>query len=439
MRKLTFDIDYLRKYINGELSAREMHEVERAAHEDEMLTDILMGMEIEKEQGSNSIPLDSIRQQINQRTQHRSIKRPLWHNRYLQIAASTVLLATVGILFWHQQDSSPTTEQAIASKAPESISAPTQADILEATAHDSTNHVLAHATPQPSTTHPENTQSEVQASSGNRSLTPHEKHILAYTPMEKNVELSQDIAGTLNLGHPKHESDVIIINTEATDKSNLLASNSRKQLQSKVPDARVSVNPNNTPSAAQMRARLSNMGLDPQTSFILGQVIDQQSRQPLAGAAVKDLQNDNVVVTDAEGRFAYAANSKKNLEINANGYNAREIAAESGEQTILLSPKETKPEEVSTGSTTKITRSTPSVGWEKYLAYLHEEIAKHTSSNYTFNLQMELDKKGTPTRISVLKSSDKTLNPKVISLVEKGPSWKRGTDWKNIYLQIKSL
>ncbi|WP_164112834.1 MULTISPECIES: carboxypeptidase-like regulatory domain-containing protein [Sphingobacterium] len=439
MRKFTFDMDQLRKYVNGELSAREMHEIERAAHEDEMLMDILMGMEIEKEHGSDPILLHSIRQQIDQRTQQQSLKRPIWYNRYLQIAASIILLATVGILFWNQQNNTPKTEQAMASKAPESISAPTQADILEATANDSTNQVLSHVTPQPSTTHPENRQSEEQASSGNRSLTPHEKHILAYTPVEKNVELSQDIAETLNLGHPKHESDVIMINTEATDKSNLLASNSRRQLQSKVPDARVSVNPNNTPSAAQMRARLSNMGLDPQTSFILGQVIDQQSRQPLAGAAVKDLQNDNVVVTDAEGRFAYAANSKKNLEINANGYNAREIAAESGEQTILLSPKENRSEEVDASGAAKINKSIPSVGWEKYLAYFHEELAKHTSTNYTFNIQMELDKKGTPIRISVLKSSDKTLNSKVISLVEKGPSWKRGTDWKNIYLQIKSL
>lgn len=439
MRKFTFDMDHLRKYVNGELSAREMHEVERAAHEDEMLMDILMGMEIEKESGSSPASLNDIHQQIGQRMQQRPIKRSIWYNRYLQIAASIVLLVTVGILFWNQQDNNSTTEHAIASKAPKSISAPTQDDILEATANDSTNQVLSRATPQSSTVHPESTQRQVQPPAGSKALTPHDKHILAYTPVEKNVELSQDIAGTLNLGHPKHESDVIIINTEAIDKSSLLASNSRKQLQSKVPEARISANPNNAPSAAQMRARLNSMGLDPQTNFILGQVIDQQSRQPLAGAAVKDMQNDNVVVTDAEGRFAYAANSKKNLEINASGYNAREIAAESGEQTILLSPKENKSEEVNTNNTAQINRSTPSVGWEKYLAYLHEELSKQTSSSYTFNIQMELDKKGTPTRISVLKSSDKTLNSKVISLVEKGPSWKRGNDWKNIYLQIKSL
>lgn len=43
-----FDIAYLRKYVNGELSDSEMYAIEKASHEDELLMDVLMGLEEEK-------------------------------------------------------------------------------------------------------------------------------------------------------------------------------------------------------------------------------------------------------------------------------------------------------------------------------------------------------------------------------------------------------
>lgn len=444
MSKFTFDIAHLRKYINGELSPREMHEIERAAHEDEMLMDILMGLEIEKENNKSQQPPDDIRQLIAKRIKQRSaVTKPLWNNRALKIVASVILLVTAtGVFIWNRQNENTNKEAAIVSYKTEEFTGPSHDRIAEiATAPDSANKIFSDESPTPQRINAENLRKHEnnRSSIGSSTQNKHEKPLLAYTPTEKNIELNQDMVGTLNLGHPKHESDVIIINTEAQDNSNLLASNQKKQIQPKITDTRISVNPNSPPSSAQMRARISSMGLDPQANFILGQVLDQQSKQPLAGAEVTDTQNDKVVLTDSEGRFAYAANSKKSLKVNAVGYTAREVTAESGEQTILLSPKDDLLNETSINNSIQSEKSTPITGWEKYRTYLRSEMAKITDREYQFTAQIELSNKGIPINISIVKSSEKALNPKVIQLLERGPVWKRGTDWKNISLQINSL
>ena len=45
------DIAQLRRYVRGELSPQQMHEVERAAEADESLMDVLLGIEAEYAQG----------------------------------------------------------------------------------------------------------------------------------------------------------------------------------------------------------------------------------------------------------------------------------------------------------------------------------------------------------------------------------------------------
>lgn len=442
MSKFSSNIALLRKYVNGELSPREMHEIERASHEDEMLMDILLGLEQEKKMNLNGKSTEDIHKKIEDRITNQPIKRPWYYNRSYQAAASIILLISVaGFLFWSKQKDRDKVGTIIVKNEAENTQPVERNDIIE-------NHTLTDSMEQLATESrikklPSATEHLYRAAptrqTSDRALTDQEKQILAYTPAEKNIEINQNITGSLNIGHPKYENDVIVINTESNDnKSNLIAANSRKTLQSKVGNAAISSNPNMQPSAAQMRARLNSMGLDPQTSFILGQVIDQQSREPITGVQVKDLQTNKVVITDEEGRFAYAANNKKNLEINAFGYKPKEIAAENGEQTILLTPDENMLEEVTLSSSLKNVKSSPSIGWTKYNKQMHEEIAKLTNIKYEFKIRMELDRKGKPTRINFLKSTHSNLNASIAQLIEKGPIWEKGSDWKNIYLQFKS-
>lgn len=442
MRKFSFDMAHLRKYSKGELSPKEMHEIERAAHEDEMLMDILIGMELENAQHSARSPIPNIRQRIVHRTQFQKTRKSFLHNRFLQIAASIVVLLTAAtVFFWSKQEKSPSSESIIATNDQhpnEQQLTPTEHK--ETPPSEPKKELLEESDNQKLSNRPQQQQEKAKPSTADRALSVHEKHILAYTPTPSNVEYLEEVTGTLNLGHPQHENDVIIINTEAKDsKSSLMASNAKKQTKSKMANSRVSSNPDAPLSAAQMRAKLNNMGRDPQADFMSVQVIDRKSGKPLSGASVQDGTNDNITVTDSNGRFSYATADKKNLTINAVGYRTKEITTESGVQTILLSPLENGVDEFTENSISKTSKSAPSNGMDAYRSYLRKEIAKLTNLPYEFNLQMELDKKGKPTRIVVSKSSDKTLNQKIIDLVEKGPVWKRGTDWKKINIYLKSL
>ena len=92
-----FDIAYLRKYVNGELSPSEMYAIERASHQDELLMDLILGLEAEKELGSelDQKDLDSA---IYERTHPQKV---INFNKYRWLSiAATLLLAFVLCIFW---------------------------------------------------------------------------------------------------------------------------------------------------------------------------------------------------------------------------------------------------------------------------------------------------------------------------------------------------
>ena len=63
MSNSNYDIAYLKKYVNGELSPTEMYALEREAQRDPMLADILMGIEMDQ----NKTVITTINNQIAQR------------------------------------------------------------------------------------------------------------------------------------------------------------------------------------------------------------------------------------------------------------------------------------------------------------------------------------------------------------------------------------
>ncbi|EHQ25734.1 carboxypeptidase-like regulatory domain-containing protein [Mucilaginibacter paludis] len=90
------DIALIRKYLNGELDARAMYDLERQAHNDPFLMDVIRGMEMEAESKEDHQPhLDAINRLIEERTQQDKKRTiPLW--KLLPIAASLLIALTIG-------------------------------------------------------------------------------------------------------------------------------------------------------------------------------------------------------------------------------------------------------------------------------------------------------------------------------------------------------
>src|SRR5690606_527233 len=99
MEKGKVDLELIRRYVRGELTPREMYALERQAQDEQMLMDIILGMEQEAPQvhGDN---LADIRKRIAERFRRpRAASRRLMPAQRWAIAASILAVLTVG-MWW---------------------------------------------------------------------------------------------------------------------------------------------------------------------------------------------------------------------------------------------------------------------------------------------------------------------------------------------------
>ncbi|MDP4255281.1 MAG: hypothetical protein Q8938_14825, partial [Bacteroidota bacterium] len=93
----------IQKYLAGELSAAEMHALERAAMEDPLLSDALEGMESDfADRGASGVLTDL--QELETRLNHRVANKkeavvvPLYRAAWWKIAAAILLVAGMSVL-----------------------------------------------------------------------------------------------------------------------------------------------------------------------------------------------------------------------------------------------------------------------------------------------------------------------------------------------------
>lgn len=86
----------IRKYLKGELSAREMHDLEKAALDDPFLADALEGLETTP---SHEADMDQLRSRLDARMEKRDEARVVawWRRPAPRIAAAAVLLVGIGL------------------------------------------------------------------------------------------------------------------------------------------------------------------------------------------------------------------------------------------------------------------------------------------------------------------------------------------------------
>lgn len=97
MKNKKADIAQIRKYLNGELDTRSMHQLEREAQNDPFLMDALEGYE--NSAADQQANLDELNARLAKRIKANDLKViPL---RILAVAASVLIIAALAILFWH--------------------------------------------------------------------------------------------------------------------------------------------------------------------------------------------------------------------------------------------------------------------------------------------------------------------------------------------------
>lgn len=411
MTNTHFDIEYLRKYVQGELSASEMHRIERATHEDEMLMDIINGLELEYEK-KLSIPTQDIKQAVlsrSQQIQQRQTKKiPLWS---FSIAASLVFLLGIAAVFYFKDHEIAKKEQYIAltDETPVDASAPTTLSQTDSSIPDDeiTEQIA---------------QNKKQAIAENSTITPFNEKTketvsIDHLPITKNIELDTDLAANEKQLNSIAE-EIIVFNSPAYDNKIV---NSNQQVLLKNTKATLA-NTNKPESIAQQRAKLSRMNLDPQTQRALSEALDRQEKE--------QYHNQQLIASTRLGQAISIDSSSSNaLAFRKNETLNKINRAEDGylnEVTVVSTAK-------------KIKTSYPINGLEKYKNDLILELSKKSISSFEFEIEFSLNKRGLPEHIKFLNSSDPTLETMIIKYLETKESWVLGIDAKKIILEIKQV
>ena len=395
MNKFISNIEYLRQYVNGELSPREMFGIERAAQEDEMLMDIIQGLEIEKEQ-SFTYSQKNIENLIAERASAQVVSLSKSSSRiyWMGIAASLLLFLGIGGYFLTRENPDTNTQIAYLDEEKEKEINQSKADsvddaeIIPEQNRNEKTKILAHKT---------NSQLEIVTkenldSKRTLDLPPPEQKVILDSKLKENALETQI-------------DEVLIVDYLAGRKDTI----SPQILANHNASARVGSQPRN--SEAKMRADLMRMNLDPQTIAVLNRALDKQSLE--------------------------------NSIVNPQGITKQDVNMDSSNSHVLASAKKNM-----SGVTAEIAASppihiqsekinSPLLGMDKYQSYFKDEIRKIGVHSYNFLVEFEINNLGKPHSIKILESSNENLNSRITKLIQNGPLWNKIDD-KKVLLTISN-
>jgi hypothetical protein len=392
MNNFISNINYLRQYVNGELSPTEMYEIERAMHTDEMLMDIIEGLETEKALKIAN-PTFELNAKINSRTAKKK-ERKVFSIRKFAVAASVIAVLSIGALFFF----APEPEVDLAQTA--SKISPLENKITENPIPDSS--LIAYS----ENTHSEETILVAPTISKKVKATPTKvlpapKKLMAYSAKPKMEVI---IEGPKYL--KKQEEEEVI---QIAGKSDITA------LQTELLNAKVGSivqKPMTSSSIAKTQADLQKLDLDPQTKANLSAMLARQAQDNKV--EIKEKQTENTI---------------SDVLINGNS-----LANKAGTDSRIISNTETFGAIMSK----PIQNGNPGIGWAKFNTYIKEQLSKRGLTTYNANISFSLDATLKPTLIEIKSSSDKIINQHIKEILMNGPTWENKDPNHPIFIRINS-
>ncbi|MGJ1268519.1 carboxypeptidase-like regulatory domain-containing protein [Sphingobacterium spiritivorum] len=411
------DLEYIRRYHNGELSPREMYELERQAQDDPMLMDIIMGIELSDEETVRK-DLSDIKSRITERISDSKIKQmPVW--RKWVVAASVLLLLSIGALVMINQQPANKEIASTTLSEPSILITPDSGDDA-----DVTDKTSKQASPTPSATQTDrlasvitkkNNPTEDIATQAEQSDIRDEKSSLAALQQKSSgvrVHISESLAKDSTLVLSGLSEDKIAFNSPKEELSTALAG-----------------------KAAGVRIRgVASNGIV--NNVISGQVLDKSTNLPLEGAILKIKNTDLTAVTDSAGQFQLlSSGSNPQVEVQAIGYETQQVSSNQlANNQVKLSPAHARLEEVVVTDYASKKKSVklitgPEGGWKAFENYIKKEIRRTgTSAKGKVELSFIIDPNGKPSHIQVISGIDNVTDQQAVRMLENGPKWKTGED-----------
>lgn len=401
MSDSSYDITYLKKYINGQLSAQEMYAVERAAQRDPMLADLLMGMELDQNQSAVAELNNRIAQRVAKAHQ---TKVKVFDWKPLTIAAAAVAVLAVGILYFQQQR--PPAE----TKRTADIIVPKEKDRTVVQPQDSTavsSHTETYPKEQDNSRLASNSKpTPLQQQHAEEATSSQSEPLLRIKQLEK---MDRGILADRSAVEPTTLDSVVVMGYAPKG----------KKIATESP---VTIRAYGSPLASR------SAGVNLSTTAPLQVTVrDKETGLPISGVTIMQPNSKLVTNTDTQGKATIQPSTVDSLvDIMALGYNTVALnMRRSKNLNIKLQPSSASLDEVviTTMSSRKTKNAEPVWGWKSFNAYVKKKTA---NSRYegTVRLNFYIDKDGYPTNINVLQSTNDYVDAKAKEIVLSGPKWK---------------
>jgi len=407
MSDSNYDIAYLKKYVNGQLSPKEMYAIEREAQRDPMLADILMGIEMDQ---NRTVPSE-LNARIAQRIEHKKeAKIKVFDWKRLAIAATVVAVLSAGILYFQQQKSPSeakrTADAAMPADVPSSKSIPQHDTAASSTIDPSIKE-------QDSPRLADNSKSSNLGQYNEETVPAHQEPSTRIAPIEKmNNGIHRDRA----IADSKMLDSVEVFGYTPQAKKSITGSS-------------VVIRGQQVSQSNALAGRIAGVNVTPQTfgSPLQVTVRDKETGLPISGVTIMQPNSKLATNTDVQGKATIQPSTVDSLvDIMAVGYNTVALNMRRNKNlNIKLQPSSATLDEVvvTTMSSRKTKSAEPVWGWKSFNNYVKKKTA---NSRYegTVRLNFYIDKDGFPSNINILQSANDYLDNKAKEILLSGPKWK---------------
>jgi hypothetical protein len=418
----------IQRYLRGEMSADEMHEMETAALDDPFLADAIEGFEMamkkENEQAMQS-GMEKLSKEFNERIKKPAKVVPLTRSRWWQISAAAAIILIVGVAVYNNTvapDENPESKLAttqkhqndsLSSQLPEQERSTALSAVADSQIKQNKNSV----TPPPPSNESTEATSRFSVKSKNR---PGDE-------LSKEKNSGSTIKETETRDDLKKES-VELSAKRAAQVIEAPISSRQTEYDAPEPKAPESAGARNS----QLAAQLNNFS---------GRVVDPNNK-PLPYATLQIMPDKVNIVTDQRGNFNFSRkDSIVDVQVGLIGFEQRNFRLQNNipSNKLVLEPSSDDLEEVVVSGygnerkkdvskiSGKVQNAVPEIGWIEYEKYL-ELNKKVPQTNPQLKgevvVSFEVKKPNTLSDFKIEKSLSKDHDKEAIRLIREGPSWK---------------
>jgi carboxypeptidase-like protein len=427
----------IQKYLQGKLSAAEMHTMEKAAMDDPFLADAIEGMQNNL---SFTNDIEELKKRLAERVEEKNKIISISPNRlwWRVAAAVVVLLGTTGLMYNYFGRSSFSKENIAA----------TRQEAIVADSIVQQNKLL-----------PSASQADT---AGKSDITENEKPVKKIIAGNEEKQVASAKKESKKNKANKDASDDITFNKKEIKQKEYEPVLQTDSVKTNIDSSLKNITVNNPPppsNSIAIEGKAAGISIQRdkakyQNSFS-GKVIDA-NRQPIIGASVLLKNKRTGVTTDNNGAFKLNTNDKDsliNVVVNSVGFNAASTTLSSNNASanvIELQPasnalnevvvvgygiqkKDSTEDDDTTDAPLKFSqkvksqKAIPATGWRQYDNYLDSN-KKITTADSTIKgkevVSFTVNKKGDRSDFKIEQSLSPAHDAEAIRLVKEGPAWK---------------